>query len=144
MMKTLLISLHPRHSQNILEGRKTIELRKTKPRVRSSDNALDFHGVLIYETLPTAQILARFEAHSLMTMSADEWVDHSRDLCLEKEEILNYLGDKPGYGIIITSSLKKINPIPLSKMKEGGILPPQGYRYLADADLEKLGIQPWK
>ena len=52
-MDTLLISLHPRHSQNILSGKKTIELRKTNPR--------PVDKVLIYETLPTASIVGWFE-----------------------------------------------------------------------------------
>ncbi len=45
-METLLISLHPRHSQNILAGKKTIELRKRPVDLSRFDH------ILIYETLP--------------------------------------------------------------------------------------------
>ena len=63
-----------------------------------------------------------------------------KDLQLTREEILNYLGQKPGYGIVIRQ-LKRIAPIPLSRMREIGILPPQGYRYLNDEMIEKLGVK---
>lgn len=45
-----------------------------------------------------------------------------------------------GYGIKLRNP-QRITPIPLPKMRELGITPPQGYRYLQDADLEKLGIK---
>jgi predicted transcriptional regulator len=60
-MDTLLISLHPRHSQNIVLGKKTIELRKAKPRMRKLESrlvpkkSLAFRNILIYETTPTSE-----------------------------------------------------------------------------------------
>ena len=138
-MDTLLISLHPRHSQNILSGNKTIELRKTEP--RSVDK------VLIYETLPTASIVGWFEVSGVLVYKSDKWAEKTdwgmarqEDLQLTREEILNYLGQKPGYGIVIWQP-KRITPIPLSRMREVEILPPQGYRYLNDEMIEKSGVK---
>ena len=138
-MDTLLISLHPRHSQNILSGKKTIELRKTNPR--------PVDKVFIYETLPTASIVGWFEVSRVHVYKSDKWAEKTdwgmarqKDLQLTREEILNYLGQKPGYGIVIRQ-LKRIAPIPLSRMREIGILPPQGYRYLNDEMIEKLGVE---
>jgi predicted transcriptional regulator len=141
-METLLISLHPRHAQNILSGKKIIELRKKG--VREDRYGTTFDHILIYETLPTAAIIGVCEAGEILYKDAQTFSkNYQSSLCLNSREIWDYLGDRMGYGIRIKNP-KKITPIPLSKMREVGILPPQGYRYLADADLEKLGIQPWK
>lgn len=68
-MTTLLLPLHPQHSKNILDGKKTIELRKVSPRHELPDflpsgkfnrNGIllpSFFQILIYETKPTAAIV---------------------------------------------------------------------------------------
>jgi predicted transcriptional regulator len=138
-METLLISLHPRHAQNILSGKKIIELRKKG--VREDRYGTTFDHILIYETLPTAAIIGVCEAGEILYKDAQTFSNnYQSSLCLNSREIWDYLGDRMGYGIRIKNP-KKITPIPLSKMREVGILPPQGYRYLADADLEKLGVK---
>ena len=131
-METLLLSLHPRHAQNILSGKKTIELRKQDPREHSR--------ILIYETLPVAAIVGYCESLKILCLFTSEWVKSKDELCLTSAEIKKYLGDRMGYGIKLRNP-QRISPIPLSKMREARILPPQGYRYLQDADLEKLGIK---
>lgn len=131
-MDTLLISLHPRHSQNIFSKKKTIELRKRQPRLTDK--------VLVYETLPTAAIIGWFEVSGILVYKQIEWIGKQDDLQLTEQEINDYLDHKSGYGIVVYQP-RKIPPIGLRKMREVGILPPQGYRYLADADLEKLGVK---
>ena len=127
----LLISLHPRHSQNILAGKKTIELRKKPPRFTQEGDEFIFlfNKILIYETLPTAAIVGYVSPVKLMSFTAKEWHRYSKKLCLSEEEISSYLGDRIGYGIVIQNPVR-IEPIPLSKMRELGILPPQSYQYL--------------
>jgi predicted transcriptional regulator len=71
-MKTLLISIHPRHSQNILAGRKSIELRK-RP-FKQKDGSPVFDHLLIYETHPTAAIVGYCKAVEIMEKSSLEWV----------------------------------------------------------------------
>lgn len=133
-MQTLLISLHPRHSQNILAGKKTIELRKRPVDLSRFDH------ILIYETLPTAAIIGYCEPWEGEVKTAQDWGNFKNSLCLTSEEIYNYLGDRMGYGIRIKNP-QKITPISLSKMREASILPPQSFRYLSDIDLQNLGIR---
>lgn len=139
-METLLISLYPRHANNILSGRKIYELRKNPPRFQRGLNSLAFGKILIYATMPIGAIVGICDPFSVTEQNASMWCNYSDQLCLSHEEIKNYLGDRMGYGIRIRKP-KKITPIPLSKMREVGILPPQGYRYLTEADLEKLGVK---
>ena len=138
-MEALLISLHPRHSQNIFAGKKTIELRKRG--VREENRQPAFDRILIYETTPTAEIVGYCEAVEILCKDAQTFCNnYQSSLCLNSREIWDYLGDRMGYGIRIRNP-KRIMPIPLSKMREVGILPPQGYRYLNDEMIEKLGIK---
>ena len=95
-MDTLLISLHPRHSQNIFAGKKTTELRKTKPRMRKLESrlvqkkSLAFWNILIYETTPNSEIVGYCQTWDWSALLASEWTKHSTDLCLSGEEIENY------------------------------------------------------
>lgn len=129
-MDTLLISLHSRHSKNIFDGKKTIELRKKG--VRKVDR------ILIYETLPTAAIIGYCQAGEVLCNDAQTFcTNYQSSLCLTAREIWDYLGNRMGYGIRIKNP-QRIKPISLSKMKELGIAPPQSYHYLSEKHLEEL------
>lgn len=149
-MDALLISLHSRHAQNVFDRKKSIELRKRSPRlgkqfkINPPDStsflpAFDF--VLIYETAPVAEIIGYCTAFEIVAQSPDKWVrDYQSSLCLTAKEIYDYLGDRAGYGIKLRKQ-QRIAPIPLSRMRELGIVPPQGYRYLSEKQISKLGIK---
>jgi len=135
-MKTLLISLHSRHAQNILAGNKTIELRRTAPRHIS--HAADtetfipgFKKILIYETSPTMSIVGYCTPIKVYWGQADKFMQFADKLCLTPDEISSYLGDKAGWGIGVKDA-RRIVPIPLAQMRELGISPPQVYQYLDD------------
>lgn len=130
-MKTLLISLHPRHSQNILSSRKTIELRKKFPQ--------DVKRVFFYETAPTQAIVGCFTVKETRLLKSIEWCDFHYELRLTHDEIKNYLKDKEGIGVFIENVQRWW--VNLEKMKEAGINPPQSYIYLSDEMIEKLGVQ---
>lgn len=148
-MDTLLISLHSRHAQNIFDRKKSIELRKQSPRI-SQDRisplcpnsfSPEFDTVLIYEVAPVASIIGYCTPIEVFTHYPDKWVrDYQSSLCLTAREIWDYLGgDRMGYGIKLRNP-QRIAPIPLSRMRELGIVPPQGYRYLSENQIEKLRI----
>lgn len=148
-MTTLLISLHPQHSQNILAGKKTIELRKVAPKHQLPEllpsgkfnrNGIlvpSFTQILIYETKPTAAIIGKVTPVEILEHTCRQWHKFTNELCLSMYDIEEYLGGRCGYGIKLKDP-KEINPIPLVKMKELGIKPPQCYRYLSDDLVEQL------
>jgi predicted transcriptional regulator len=131
----LLISLHPRHSKNVFSGKKAIELRKVKPRMNGKQ--LAFNKVLIYETMPTAKIVGWCDVIGVIYGNADFMIDYANDLCLSPDEIKTYLGNKIGYGLLLKQPIL-INPIPLTAMRNCGILPPQGMVYLKSETVKKL------
>lgn len=139
-MDTLLISLHSRHAQNIFDRKKSIELRRKG--VREDRYGTTFDHILIYETLPTAAIIGYCQAGEVLYNDAQTFCDnYQSSLCLTAREIWDYLGgDRMGYGIKLRNP-QRIAPIPLSRMRELGIVPPQGYRYLSEEQISKLGIK---
>jgi predicted transcriptional regulator len=144
-MDTLLISLHPRHCQNILAGNKTIELRKRSPKAikpvffpgNKQGLIPKFKKILIYETKPTAAIVGLTTPTEIIEHTCSEWHEFTSELCLSVSEIEEYLGGYCGWGIKVENP-QLITPIPLSKMRDLNITPPQCYRYLSDELVEQL------
>jgi predicted transcriptional regulator len=144
-MDTLLISLHPRHCQNILAGNKTIELRKRSPKAikpvffpgNKQGLIPKFTQILMYETNPTAAIVGLTTPTEILEHTCSEWHEFTSELCLSVSEIEEYLGGYCGWGIKVENP-QLITPIPLSKMRDLNITPPQGYRYLSDELVEQL------
>ena len=127
-MKSVLISIHPKWCELIASGEKTIEVRKTRPKIETPFKCY------IYETkarsdMPTfvdedghvlytgrGQVIGEFicdKAYELVNafggiMFADENLNQLepqlfRDMsCLTDEQTADYLGDKDGYGLHIT------------------------------------------
>ena len=129
MQHTLLISLHPRHSQNILTGCKTIELRKKFPP--------NCKRVFFYETAPTKAIVGCFTVKETRILKAAEWCGFHRELQLTHDEITNYLKEKNGTGIFI-ENVKRTFSINLERMRNAGVCPPQNFIYLSDQIVQTL------
>lgn len=135
-MDTLLISLHPRHCQNIMSGQKTIEIRKRAPKHKKDKP--NFSKILIYETKPKAAIVGSIVPVEIIERTCGEWYNFTSELCLSVNEIEEYLSGYCGWGIKVENPQPIITPIPLVKMRELNITPPQGYRYLSDKLVEQL------
>lgn len=132
-MTTVLISLHPRHSKNILAGKKIIELRKRFP-----DYAKQ---VVFYETVPTKAIVGIFSVKSVYHRLPEFFIDECQQkLQLTRDEISKYLNGRDGIGIEVNQVHSLRRTISLEKMKSVGINPPQSYRFLSNKNLEQLGI----
>ena len=136
-MTTLLVSLYERHAQNILNGLKTIELRKSKPKHLLENHNLPCN-IFLYETKPTSAIVGHANVIKIEKLSAFQWCEKKENLCLTEEEIVAYLNGKPGYGLRIANPRRLKTPISLDEMKKWGIIPPQGYYYLSSEMAFKL------
>lgn len=129
-MRTLLISIHKRHSQNIILGKKTIELRKTEPK--------RFETGIIYETSPTKAIVAKFKIANIFQETVHDLQFRQEELQLNFEEIQDYLTKGAGWCIRIGEVKKLKTPISLERMRELKIFPPQCYKYLTNEQFNKL------
>lgn len=131
----LLLPIHPRHSRNILDGLKTIELRK-------SFSSKEIQKVLIYETKPTQKIVGYFTPELMEAASARYWSKyHKQEICLSRQEIFDYLKNNTGVGIKCNKVRSLVEPVLLNKMREIGVNPPQKYNFLNYELIDKLGIK---
>lgn len=129
--RVLLLSLRPRFANAILDGTKTVELR------RRPVNAAPGTRVILYSTAPTMAIVgtARLRTVDIRGPRA-AWSRHRRDLALSKDEFDAYLeGSEHAYLLHLTQVCRLDEPLHLHQLRrDGGFRPPQSFRYVADTD----------
>ena len=137
-MKSVLISIQPKWCELIASGKKTIEVRKTKPKLETP------FKVYIYETkgkteIPTfideeghaiyqgrGQVIGEFVCDAILPISIKYSNPNSRVAlkefpftCLTDKEIMDYLGNgKTGYGWHISNLVIYDKPRELSEFKK--------------------------
>src|SRR6185312_8084882 len=85
----MLISIHPRHAKAIIDGTKTVELRRARPLVRLDE------PVLIYATAPTSAILATCRIGSIEAAPpAEIWNRHHRRVGITRSEFDRYFAGR--------------------------------------------------
>lgn len=92
-MKAVLISIRPEWCQKIMAGQKTIEVRKTRPRMD-----LPFK-CYIYRTVQ-GRVIGEFVCDEIISIDGAGRIpsDIARPTCLEPVELHKYLGAAVGYG----------------------------------------------
>lgn len=126
--KSVLLSIRPEHARKIFNGTKTVELRRTCPRVTKGDL------ILIYVSSPVKALGGFFRVSQIIKETPERlWPLVSAYAGISKPEFDNYYsGASIGFGINIDRVRKFKNPISLAwlKAKWPGFLPPRSYRYI--------------
>lgn len=138
MSKAVLISIRPEWCRKIMDGQKTIEVRKTRPKMDPPFKCY------IYRTV-RGGVIGEFVCDEIISIDGAGRIpsDAARPTCLEPAELHQYLGAAVGYGWHI-SNLKIYNhprnlweftglrqvkfgwePVPVSR-------PPQSWRYVEE------------
>ena len=128
MCSDILISLHPRHCDNLVSGRKTVELRRRKMAVQPGTR------VWIYSTHPRARVEACAIVEGLFSGSHDElWNTFGDKVAVSRCEFDHYFaGTADAHAIV----LREVTPLKRSiKLKElrrrlAGFHPPQFFKRL--------------
>jgi predicted transcriptional regulator len=137
-MKSVLISIQPKWVELIASGKKTVEVRKTKPRLEVPFKCyiyctqgkladLGIIGQTIYEK--RMKVIGEFVCDSIhhyrytkpFFYYGKKMCHTSKDCakaCLTWEELENYLGDKDGYGWHISDLVIYDKPRKLSEFKK--------------------------
>ncbi len=139
-MKTnhaLLLSIRPRFVALIFAGKKTVELRRVKPRVQVGDL------VVVYASGITKGVVGAFEVAGV-TVGAPSfiWRKHAAGTGLTKPEFNSYFNEvSVGYAIRIGKIWKNQEPVPLNTLRKrrAGFRPPQGYHYWKLDELLQIG-----
>lgn len=112
MSKAVLISIRPRWCEKIASGEKTIEVRKTRPKLETpfkcyiyetggfveKDDTMTFMlgGAFIGEFMCAA--IYRVNICGFWGDSGKQLDNRLKETCLTSEKLCNYLGEKVGYG----------------------------------------------
>lgn len=124
----ILISVHSKHVENMLAGRKTVELRRRALRV------LPGTQVWIYCTQPTAQVSAVATIKGVFTAAPNQiWQIYGPRSGLIRSEFDSYFEQSETGCAIVLSNIRRLKT-PLSlhaiRRKAKGFHPPQFFKKL--------------
>ena len=137
--RPLLMSVRPRFAEAILNGTKTVELRRT--RVSASLGT----RIVLYATAPTMAVVGVVTLEDRDTdRPAIIWRRYRQHLALERHEFDSYLaGTALATALTLSSPQWLEQPHPLAYLRGESVFnPPQSYRYIAPGDpylLRELG-----
>jgi predicted transcriptional regulator len=126
--RDVLVSIRPQYASKILEGEKTVELRRKFPEVGAI-------GVtaFIYSSSPVRAIVGYARIKDVLKLPVSKiWREHGAAACISKVEFDAYFsGLKDGFAIVFESvqPLKKLFKA-ADLEAQFGIVPPQSYRYV--------------
>ena len=124
----IILSIRPEHADNIMAGRKTVELRRRFPECLAAGGLM-----LIYASSPEQALVgaARIEGVRRMT-PAGLWRSFKERVCVPRDFFNAYFaGAEEGFGVVLGRAVRFDEPIPVSELKERfSVSPPQSYRYV--------------
>jgi predicted transcriptional regulator len=137
--KAIVLSTKPQYADLILNGKKTVELRRVKPKYLDSGSL-----VLIYASSPVKAMVGAFSVNSVVEKPLDSlWEDVKSESGISYDEFKRYFeGINKGIGIFINECWKLATPITLDffKKKCQSFTPPQSFRYATEADFSSLNF----
>lgn len=128
----ILLSIKPKYADMILDGNKTVEIRRTNIKWKPNET------VLMYATSPISRIVGRFTIQQIVFDNCESiWNTYSDKMGLSKAEFLQYASGKDNVCAILLCDQKPIrNGLSLNKLRsELRINIPQSYIYIRDADI---------
>ena len=126
--RDILVSVQPKFVSKILDGAKTVELRRRFPETAAT-GAL----ALIYSSSPVRAVVGYARIREVRRLRVDQiWQQHGSAACVSKKEFDEYFrGLRLGFAIFL-EKIKLFSPqITAADFEQKfGIVPPQSYRYL--------------
>jgi len=136
--KYVLLSIQPQYADKIFEGAKTVELRRTFPKVEGSQ------WVIVYVSTPIKAIIGAFQINHIIADNPIEIWNQVKDAAgITREQFDTYYnGINTGYGIFIKQVIKYPEPIPLNKIREqiDNFSVPQNFRYMDSEIANSLNL----
>lgn len=124
-----LISLEERHANNILEGTKTVELRRRPMHVAIGAT------VWIYVKMPLGSVVGCAKVTGLHALAPSTlWNRFGAVSGLQRQEFFDYFSGLPkAFALALSEPIRLASPIPLSKLRgvSSGFHPPQFFANVA-------------
>ncbi len=134
--RAALLSVRPRFANALLDGTKTVEIRRR--RVRIADGSL----CLVYASSPVRALVGAARVRCTHVDTADAiWRCFGEGAALSRSEYDAYLdGSTTSCAIVIGAALRLLSPIPLEALRrrQNGFVTPQSYRFLRTGELASL------
>ena len=128
----LIPSVRPRFAEAIVDGRKTIEIRRQRPNVQPG--TLGF----VYSSSPTQAVVGSFRVDKIFSGTpAELWLVAQRGAYVSRQDFDSYFTDVEfGHAIVVSCGQRLPTPIKLSHLRViwPGCRPPRSFRYLVAAD----------
>lgn len=124
----ILISLEPRHAENILSGRKRVELRKRAMNVGTGTT------VWIYAKLPVGSVVGKATVSEVLAATpASVWRRFGKDTGITKREFSAYYGEsEQAVVLVLEETVRFEQAISLAHLRKtaGAFYPPQFFTRL--------------
>ncbi len=130
--RVALLSIHPRHANAILEGRKRVELRRVPV-------SMDTSHVIVYATAPTQAILGWFEVEGIdLAAPTRIWNQHQSWCGVTRREFRDYFaGARQAAAIRVGRAHRLDDALSLDVLRNVK-RPPQSFQYVDLADVSWL------
>ena len=130
--RTLMISVKPEYAAMLLSGRKTVELRRIRPRVEPGD------VVLLYATLPECRVVGYCHVTEvLLAVPAALWSDVGSATGVSRVDFDRYFeGAQIAVGIVMERPTRITERLSLEELRRlvPGFRPPQSFRYIGSTE----------
>ena len=134
--KALFISIKPEFIEKILNGTKTIELRKSAPNIKKNDL------IILYSTSPVMSIMGTCRVNEVVTAGPFKlWKDYSCFMGIDEKRYFDYFdGRDLAVGILLkeVEKMEEVIPLSLIRNKFKNFHPPQAFRYFDKNSLNHL------
>jgi predicted transcriptional regulator len=134
--RRLLISVRPRFANAILDGSKTVELRRTPPRLAIPTQAL------IYASSPTMALVGTCNVVRVVSHTPwGLWCKYGKQTGVSYEEYQEYFVGAPvAFGLILTDPIFLDHPVSLRRLRSAwrNFQPPQSFRYVTIPESDQL------
>lgn len=126
--RMVVLSLKPRFAEAILEGVKTVELRRTEPKIETPTLAL------LYAASPVRSLIGTCIVTSVWSADlGDLWCKHEREVGLPYHEFQQYFkGVDKGTALTLTNPQAFSRQVHLQDLRarQEGFRPPQSFAYV--------------
>lgn len=132
--RDVVLSIRPQYSSKILEGEKTVELRRRFP-VSAPRGAIAY----IYSTSPVRAMVGLAEIRQILKLPIEQiWTEFGGSASIGRDDFLNYFqGLEFGFVLVLDEARPLARSIPLDELRERfDFEPPQSFLY-ASQDLRK-------